>query len=104
MRSRPTGARWWKSQILDRGQRDVDDRDVEDDHELAETDDQQQRVRVATDDVARRADRVHLRTASRMYAASTTAASCAGLRRRPVFAGGGSCLGALVSAMSVPSG
>ena len=32
------------SECADRGQRDVDDRDVEDDHELGETDGQQQEV------------------------------------------------------------
>ncbi len=52
--------------ILDRRQGDVHDRDIEDHHELAQTDHEQQRVRVAARDRPCRGDRVHLRTASRM--------------------------------------
>src|SRR5262249_9779195 len=61
--------------VLDRRQRDVDDGHIQDDHELPETDDHKQRVRVAPQRVLGCGDRVHRRpAASRMYAACTTAA------------------------------
>src|SRR5207247_5962389 len=90
--------------VLDRGQGDVDDRDVENDHELPKADEQEQRVGVAPHDLFARGDRVHRRTASRMYAASKTAANRVSVKRRAPSVIAGAVSGGLVSGMRELSG
>jgi hypothetical protein len=52
--------------VFDRREGDVHDRDVEDHHELAQADDQEQRIRIAPHDVPPGRDRVHRPTAASM--------------------------------------